>query len=301
MKLIKQSFEIVNQTSFDIQGIYKHIELCTRVSYKSEDKITEDSANKFVSMLLNMKHLAPLEFGTIHIKIPSTMFTTICMDLMENDLYNNMWFKYYKINDYYYVSLNYRYYLDIQSKLPYISNLVDYSLVDIDKYPKRYTCKIITSRAIAQEITRHRTFSFCMESQRFCAYNKGKFGNQITYILPPWFTNIKVGKYDMDYDIDKPYVYTCNDIPVEENNITEQCFLDSCWYDEQNYFALLQEQKPQQARIVLNNNVKTELYMCGDIDAWKHFFKLRDNEKVDPQMYDLAKPLHEEFIEKKLL
>ena len=44
MRLINQSYEICNQTDFSISGIYKHIEKCTRVAYKSEDKITEDSA-----------------------------------------------------------------------------------------------------------------------------------------------------------------------------------------------------------------------------------------------------------------
>ena len=51
MKLIKQSFEFINQTDFSLVGIKKHIEKCARVSYKSEDKITDTSYEKFVNML----------------------------------------------------------------------------------------------------------------------------------------------------------------------------------------------------------------------------------------------------------
>ena len=55
---------------------------------------------------------------------------------------------------------------------------------------------------------------------------------------------------------------------------------------------------PQQARIVLPNATKTELYMCGFDKDWAHFFELRDKPYVDPQMYDLAHSLHSDFIEK---
>ena len=50
MKLIKQSFEFINQTDFSLVGIKKHIERCARVSYKSEDKITDTSYEKFINI-----------------------------------------------------------------------------------------------------------------------------------------------------------------------------------------------------------------------------------------------------------
>ena len=51
MKLIKQSFQFVNQKGFTLRDIYKHIEYCARISYKSQDKITDTSYEKFVNML----------------------------------------------------------------------------------------------------------------------------------------------------------------------------------------------------------------------------------------------------------
>ena len=67
MKLIKQSFEFINQTDFSLVGIKKHIERCARVSYKSENKITDTSYEKFVNMLESRGHDRPLEFGTVYL------------------------------------------------------------------------------------------------------------------------------------------------------------------------------------------------------------------------------------------
>lgn len=59
MKLIKQSYEII--TPLDGKAILKHIELCGRVCYKSEDKITADSARMFVEKLIRLGHESVLE------------------------------------------------------------------------------------------------------------------------------------------------------------------------------------------------------------------------------------------------
>lgn len=303
MKLIKQGFNVVNQEDFSEKGIYKHIELCTRVSYKSEDKITESSAEKFVLRLITLGHYAPLEFGTIHLKVPMNVFNTLCLDLLEKDIYNYMWFDYNRNPDgYYYISLNFRYYLNILGELNYIQDFVDYTNKDNDKYPKRITIKFITSRVIAQEITRHRAFSFMMESQRYCNYTKGKFSNQITYIIPSW-TNLKEGTYSLPTEDDEnTYLWKVDNKPIVVNT-KDQRILNCYSIDEQVYFSLLQEKNytPQQARVVLCNNVKTELYVCGNEDAWKHFFELRDDIKVDPQMYDLVHPLHKLFVDKDIV
>ena len=74
MKLINQSFEIWNQPA-GLEGVYKQIERVGRVCYKSEDKITEDSAEPFVDRMVKSGHGAMLEHGTLysefHVKDPS--------------------------------------------------------------------------------------------------------------------------------------------------------------------------------------------------------------------------------------
>ena len=289
MRLINQSFKICNQTDFSMSGIYKHIEKCTRVAYKSEDKITEDSANKFIKMLLNLEHFAPLELGTLHFRIPTTLLKTLIDDLVFHKLWNNIWIQYKSVNDYTYFTTNYRYWLVMVDKINYLKDY--FTEEDNEYYPKRYIVNIITSRVIAQEITRHRVFSYMMESQRYCNYSKGKFNNKVTFIKPCWLA-IKEGTYtEKNYHDD---FYTSKNVEYD--------FMIHLLTAEATYFKLLEKGwKPQQARVVLPNSTKTELYMCGFKDAWEHFFELRDNKIVDPQMYDLAHPMHQEFIDNKYL
>ena len=274
MKLINQSYEICNQTDFSISGIYKHIEKCTRVAYKSEDKITENSAASFINKLIIMRHLAPMEFGTVHFKIPTTLFRTFIEDLIYCNLYNKEWLKYKVVDNYVYFTTNYRHWLELEKKVSYIREYFDSE--DNEYYPKRYTVKLITNRAVSHEVVRHRTMSFIQESQRFCAYNKDKFNNEVTFIKPCWVV-----------------------VPMTVEDFTFTGLLENAEY---SYLQLLKKGwKPQQARVVLPNSTKTELYMCGFKDAWEHFFELRDNKIVDPQMYDLVHPMHQGFIDNKYL
>ena len=287
MKLINQSYEICNQTDFSISSIYKHIEKCTRVAYKSEDKITEDSAISFVNKLLNMKHLAPMEFGTIHFKMPITLLKTFAEDLMYHNLYNMEWLKCKAVDNHAYFTTNYRHWLVMIDKVDYLK---DYFTEEDNKYyPKRYTVKLITNRAVSHEVVRHRTMSFIQESQRFVNYSKAKFNNEVTFIKPCWMDDTLIEKALKTH-------------PLIVDLKPEILFVENSLNSEQDYLDLLKlGYKPQQARVVLPNSTKTELYMCGFKEAWENFFGLRDNKIVDPQMYDLAHPMHQEFINNKYL
>ena len=68
MRLIKPSYEIIPQQS-DLEGVYKQVELAGRTCYKSEDKITPDSAKSFVDRMIASKHLAMLEHSTIYLSL----------------------------------------------------------------------------------------------------------------------------------------------------------------------------------------------------------------------------------------
>lgn len=287
MRLINQSYEICNQTDFSMSGIYKHIEKCTRVAYKSEDKITEDSAVSFVNKLLNMKHFAPMEFGTIHFKMPITLIKTFAENLIYHNLYNMEWLKCKAADNYAYFTTNYRHWLVMIDKVDYLKDY--FTEEDNEYYPKRYTVKLITSRVVSHEVVRHRTMSFIQESQRFCAYNKDKFNNEVTFIKPYWMDDTLIEKALKTH-------------PLIVDLKPEILFVENLLNSEQDYLYLLKlGYKPQQARVVLPNSTKTELYMCGFKEAFEHFFELRDNKIVDPQMYDLAHPMHQEFIDNKYL
>ena len=65
-KIIEPSFEIL--TPIDGEQILKHIELCGRVCYKSENLITEDSAKQFVEKIKQRDHQSVLEHFSITVK-----------------------------------------------------------------------------------------------------------------------------------------------------------------------------------------------------------------------------------------
>ena len=87
MKLIKQTFEILDQQP-GIEGMYKQIELAGRTCYKSEDKITEDSAKEFVDRMINSGHWAMLEHGTVYLRIPIKDSTAYRIDSYVNNPYS---------------------------------------------------------------------------------------------------------------------------------------------------------------------------------------------------------------------
>lgn len=298
MNLIKPYFEIIEQQS-GLEGMYKQIELSGRVAYKSEDKITEDSYKGFVDRIIKLNHGAVLEHGTVYLKIPIYAATSYRIDNYKNNPYSKT-----QINmdgeSCYYVTTNMRV-------------LVEHSWLDDLKYlceptkyhEKRVCVKFICDRGVSHEFVRHRKFSFLMESTRYCNYSKDKFGNELTFIIPCWL-NIPEGNYTniaKQSNEDGEY----KQIMLHENNInaypltttSEGRFLWSCYWDEHNYFDLLNYGwKPQQARAVLPNSLKTELIMTGFVSDWTHFFELRDAGSAHPQAQELAKPLHEEFIKR---
>lgn len=146
------------------------------------------------------------------------------------------------------------------------------------------------------EFVRHRVFSFAQESTRYCNYSKNKFGNEITCIIPIWCSDLIDNNH---YDLELCEKYNL----VETENISKNSsrFIYFICQSEYAYNTLLANGwKPQEARAVLPNSLKTELVMTGFVSDWKHFFELRDAKSAHPQAQELAKPLHEEFIKRGL-
>ena len=297
MKLIKPSHQIIEPTGYTIDDIYKSIELAGRVSHKSEDKITEDSAKAFVGRMLNMKHLATCEFGTVHLEYhvqdPSVIGEPNYHKQQEelNSLikkYANNKYSCIKVNHYYdtvFITSNYR----VLVENNWLGDL-RYLCIPTSFHERRYTVKFICDRGVTHEFVRHRPFSFMQESTRYCNYSKGKFNNELTFIIPCW-SNIEEQDYGDIFNVKEP------------NNTlapNEYAFIDALRTSEAHYIGMVSNDwKPEQARAILPNALKTELYMCGYAEDWKHFFELRDDKQhAHPQAYELAHPLHEEFIKR---
>ena len=307
MKLIKQSFQFVNQKGFTLKDIYKHIEYCARVSYKSQDKITDTSYEKFVNMLKSRGHDRPLEFGTVHLKMSSSQFDALQMLLIKNKVYNDCWIKYNVIytekEGICYITTNYRYYLELCKYDKGVSEYLDPS--DSPFYPKRYTIHMILDRGVMDEFRTHVGLSHLAESTRYVNYSKEKFGSEITFIKPCWL-DVPEGKYNHCIMVSK----NSPDIRVEcvgsdeigkYYNIGEDegLFLNGLVQSELTYLNLINNRKwtPQQARSVLPLSIKSELISCGFEDSWSNFFYRRDAPDAHPMAQEIAKPMHQKFIE----
>lgn len=295
MKLIKQSFQFVNQKGFTLKDIYKHIEYCARISYKSQDKITDTSYEKFVNMLESRGHDRPLEFGTVYLSRTSQKEDN--MEWLDKYAYNP-WSKFSfgngstringELRNTVYVTTNYRVIKEHhwEDDLQYLCEPTEY-------HYKRYTIHMILDRGVMDEFRTHVGLSHLAESTRYCNYSKDKFGNEITFIKPCW-CNIPEGDYGTpDYIPDR----------LPRIGATESGLIDAFQYAEYYYFFLLSEGwTPQQARSVLPLSIKSELISCGFEDAWENFMRRRSPKYGDPGAHpmaaEIADKLCEEFLKK---
>lgn len=288
MKLIKQSFEFINQTDFSLIGIKKHIERCARVSYKSEDKITDTSYEKFVNMLESRGHDRPLEFGTVYLTLRGDDTNALRNIFTYTE---NPWTKIRKqvIKAEYdpnthvvlnYVTTNYRVIVEnhLEEDLKYLCEPTEY-------HYKRYTAHMVLDRGVMDEFRTHVGLSHLAESTRYCNYSKDKFDNEITFIKPCWLDDEKLKLYG-------PYHTVIRD------KSPESIFIANLNNVERDYLDLIKlGWTPQQARSILPLGIKSELISCGFEDAWKNFFYRRDAPDAHPMAQEIAKPMHQKFIE----
>ena len=286
MRLIKPSFEIWEQES-GLEGVYKQIERAGRVCYKSEDKIAEGTAKAFVDRMIASGHGAMLEHGTVYLEIPDYGVSRLKFEKYMRNPYST------SISsdvDSSYITTNLR----VLVENGWLNDL-EYQCEPTEYHEKRITVKFVCDRGVSHEFVRHRVFSFAQESTRYCNYSKGKFGYQLTCIIPSWL-GLEEGSYSLE-DVEEKYD-KCLIIDRCKNE-EEASFVRALCYAEREYFDLLElNWKAQQARDVLPNSLKTELVMTGTIKQWEGFFKLRDAGSAHPQAYELAHPLHEEFIKR---
>ena len=195
MRIVEPSFEILNAPKRE--EVLRHLELCGRVCYKSEDKMTEESASRFVKFLIERGHESPIE----HISI---------------------------------------------------------------------SVRIICDRGVSHEWVRHRIASYSQESTRYCNYNSEKFGGGIAFIRPYFADNERL------FEIWKA-----------EMECAEKAYME----------MLANGAKPEDARSVLPNSLKTEFICTMNLREWRHFFALRCAKAAHPAMREIAVPLQAAFRE----
>lgn len=265
MKIIeRQNAELWLQQPGD-EGMYKHIERAARVCYQSQDSIKADSAERMVNALIRNNHTAMLEHGTVYFtfKKSGTLPIPLILD------------KHTKTNEdeaNVYITTNYR--VLVENSFTGYMELADREPSPMHK--RRSTLYLTTNLQVATEYIRHRLMSFAMESTRYCSYDKEKFGNELTFILPCWLR-------EADNSIDNKL------LAIEWTNAMQ---------DAENHYMRLKDKgwTAQQCAQVLPKATKTSLVMTGFDEDWDKFFDLRYFEKTGaahPQAKELATMIYE--------
>ena len=194
MRIIEPSFEILDEINGE--ELLKKIEKIGRVCYKSESKITQDSASKFIANIIKSGHESVIEHEKISVRI-------------------------------------------------------------------------ICDRGVTHEIVRHRIASYSQESTRYCNYANEKFGKELTLIKPIFWA---------------------------EDSEEYKCWFETMQKIENSYNYLIEKGvKPQEARSLLPNSLKTEIIVTMNLREWRHFFKLRTSLRAHPQMREIACTILDEF------
>lgn len=289
MKLINPSYEILEQEA-GLQGIYKQIELAGRTCYKSEDRITEDSAEKFVEAMIKNGHTAMLEHGTVYLYIKHDEKDGVDMGDPYDISFDLLFCKYAKHNSnfdthesFYTVNLRWlieKYPEQAENQLYSSSwkDIIKHYAVEQpdDRWPKRHTVRLTTSLHVYKDLTRHRTMSFAIESTRYCNYSKDKFGSELTFIKPCWSTNDQLDEFEFNSTLRV----------IEDTYMT---LISNGW-------------QAQQAAEILPQCVKADVVITGFEDDWDHIFDLRSlgtTGKPHPEVERIITPIMNEFHEKR--
>jgi len=259
MLIVNPKVEIITE-----QNPLKRIELAGRVCYKSEKKITENSAFAFVKKLLEMGHTSPLEHARITMpyqyyqglltqhngEIPYGMIDRIHPAQNENTEQG--------------ISINIRDYMAIGGQIKLIQ---EGKFQNANGY---MTVKFICDRGISHQIVRHRIFSFSQESTRYCKYK-----DNVVFINPlPFF----------------------NALQNSQTTTESTWWWKSCDFAEKAYHGLIfAGATPQEARNVLTNSVKTEVITTGTTKNWTEMIKTRTANNAHPQIKYLMEMLKKEY------
>lgn len=273
MKLINSSFEIYDQKP-GLEGIYEAIEHAGRTCYKST-RPEGQTAKDFVDRMIASKHTAMLEHGTVYFKVPANI------DVAGNFLDENpLWTKCKHITcsegNWWAITTNLR--VMVEHFAPeYIKELMEKYLCDPTEYhEKRITVRFTANIHFYKDITRHRVFSWAIESTRFCNYIKEKFNMSVSFMRPTW-------------------IKECDILDLEED----------CKVLESIYFKWLNKgYQAQHAAYFLPQGTKAEIVMTGFASDYNHFFDLRaigTTGAPHPDVKALAEPLMEEFYKRDYL
>lgn len=300
MRVVDPSFTI--QDDLDRASLAVRLEACGRICYKSEERINEGSALPFVRKIAEHGHNSVMEMAvvTLHVSCSAAQKADFFGEQPKYCVVDSL-------EDGLLITGSIRAFRELYQTSPgdaLVQGMLDFlgarhpflfegvwqpvarqvSLpVTVEKLPLEQVeqlpaelvarhrflgVKFIVNRAVTHEIVRHRPCSFLQESQRYCRYSQDKFGNQVTFVRPLFFS------------ADSPEY---------------QVWLKAMEFTESLYLQLLETSTPQAARTVLPNSCKTEIIVYCNLAEWRHILKLRTSPAAEPSMREVMVPLEEEL------
>lgn len=301
MRVILPTFQVLDEY-FQQGKVLEQIERCGRVCYKSEDKISAESAIPFIKGIIKRGHESVIEMANLVMEITAPeerfyhdFFVHIPRFCQASRLDEGRFL----------VSGNPRSFRDLAKRLgslPLIAAIKEelekhYPVLfeDIETAcdtkedikvrlltPKevdaldlsllvKHRCvlaHITVNRAVTHELVRHRVASYLQESQRYCRYGEDRFGGEVTFIKPCFF---------------------------EEGTKEYALWQKAMEETETLYLELLKTSSPQAARTVLPNSCKTEIMVHATLEEWQHIFRLRASKAADPSMREIMLMMLPEF------
>jgi thymidylate synthase ThyX len=323
VRFVKGSVSAFGLAPSDENSALRLLELCGRTAYKSEDRITDDSARKFVLMLKAQGHLSVLEHSNIVLKVEREQsmpvsggaepisFTDMLDGLRDRLAFHRIFP--FNSGSGFLLAGNFRAWIETLEYLKPRPRVYDFLLRNLQRFfpaifpgiaqgeaiPSRaslveaeeqlellktvpsldlpvFVFKFVCDRGITHEVVRHRVLSFTQESTRYVNYgNKG-----MILILPEELFN--------SYDEARGEPSSDDPLAGEWLKRAETLFH---WYKDDLERGL----KPEIARDILPNLLKSELFVSGRWSGWKHFILLRDSGRSHPRIRFIAKEVRKYF------
>lgn len=273
---------------------FRRIEYAGRVCYQSTDRMTKDSAIKFLPMLRDKKHYSV--FGHAQLLIITTDDIAVDIDLrcplhLKNQFVfatleknkvlvgagYDAWLQFFEVTKVFYGQV-------FKENLPIIfGNLPDNKYTNTGNFKIEFTSdeqlplgvqtaaymfketfSIKADRATAMQLRTYRYATHSIESQRYVNYEKHGFN----YVMPP----------------------EINDLFVWENKKKQEA---------ENYLEWLQRgYKPEVARNALGQDILTEHVMTACLWEWRHIFKMRLNNATQSNTRTVVQLIYDNLMEK---
>jgi thymidylate synthase (FAD) len=281
-----------NVKLIDLAEPGRKIEYAGRVCYKSQDKISDGSYERFIKNIANSRHLSVFEHERKMFAIPVDVFSEKNYEIMfEFEHYFNITVNVNGNPSYIFVSGNIRAWYELlngpksimyQEETKVLKNFLhkDYPYLfeineneevrednifyDLDAEKncddlsdhKAYTFEIVGSRSFTHQAVRSRSLSFSQESQRYCNYSGDKFNHSIKFIRSEG---------------------------VDENVLK---------VIEDAYFKAIENgAKPEEARQILPNCTASTIVITGTLEDWKKFLHLRVDPHAQKEIREIAETI----------